>query len=645
MDGILGALPQAQPQGQPPQMPGQAPAQMPGMQPRPAGPAPGINVQAPMLEKLGLDQLKQLYMQAMMPGSGVPVQPFAILSAINKKAEQEKAMQAVKNAAAMGQNAQQQGMGSVAQQVLQEADQFREPVMAAHGGMMRGYAGGGIVAFSNGDAVWKKRLVSLGVPTDFIANLEARKATPEQIETEARRAGYMAAQPAGVAPQFVPRSQEMEFRAAGASPEEVSGSPIETGVTQRNILSLLTPDVSGALTTARDIATGPDPEFYSRMDQNYDFGDELERIKRRQLASKIAVPATEVPERLKDARQIPAPSTRSLGAGTGATKTNVATVRADVPSERKTTALPKFDYSQQDREAQEARDKRIEELTKQQAVTPEVAAGRTGLESLVREEMEARKARLAQDRATAEQRRQEAIERAPGVFSPEGLLAIAASIDPRRGQEIGSAARGAFGVMSSQRKAQEEARKEFRDFEKAERTEQNLLSQMRILEEQRRLAIFENDATKANAITKEIYQVQQEFVKNRNDIEIKRRDAAAKELEAQARMTAAGKPTEFEFATQRPKEYEEYLTKKEKASAASRGVQERQELAELRALIASLRDQADPMKNFDKASREEAARLLKQAQERLASMSGLTQTNAPTGTAAPGTKENPIKLD
>lgn len=153
MNGIQGLMPQGQPQAQP-QMPGQAPmpgqAMMPGMQPGRGGPSPGINPQTPMLEKLSLDQLKQLYMQSMLPGSSAPVQPYAILSAISKKAQEAKMMQALQNASAQQQNAYQQGIGSIAEQVLQQADNAQEPVMARHGGEMHGYAGGGIVAFKNG---------------------------------------------------------------------------------------------------------------------------------------------------------------------------------------------------------------------------------------------------------------------------------------------------------------------------------------------------------------------------------------------------------------------------------------------------------------------------------------------------------------
>lgn len=77
------------------------------------------------------------------------------------------------------------------------------------------------------------------------------------------------------------------------------------------------------------------------------------------------------------------------------------------------------------------------------------------------------------------------------------------------------------------------------------------------------------------------------------------------------------------------------------AEQKSAGTGERQDIVELRALIASLRDQADPMKNFDKPSRERAAILLGQAQDKLVHMSGLSglpggQIAPPVGTVMQG---------
>lgn len=548
MDGILGALPQAQPQGQPPQMPGQAPGQMPmpGMQPRPAGPAPGINAQAPMLERMGLDQLKQLYMQSMMPGSGIPVQPFAILSAISKKAEQEKAMQAVRNATAMGQNAQQ-GPGSVAQQVLQEADQVQQPVMAAHGGMMRGYAGGGIVAFQSGTSQRGLPYAAKPSPVSSLPSVTSIDlSTPPLISS-------MGADPSeDEAKQNLRRLQEQEKALADqlskfgliqrqSNPEQFnsllqSKKAIEE---QRELAERIYDASKWKAQKAWESSLGPvpaaqagplPPAAAAAMKAEPppanvpDFGDDLERIKRRSLATPASA----------------APVNRGITAAPGAT-VKQSPPATTPPGARPVAAQSTAPNLADDQELQNY----LSSLRTRQGVPEDVAAGRAGLEALVAAEMKSRQERLAQDRASAEERRKEALERAPGVFSPEGLLAIAASIDPRRGYELGSAARGAFGVMGAQRKAQEEARKEFREFEKAERTEQNLLSQMSILEAQRKLAILDGDAKTANEITDKIYATRRDIEKFNAERAEKARDAdiraAAVEAEREkARATREG---------------------------------------------------------------------------------------------------------
>lgn len=57
--------------------------------------------------------------------------------------------------------------------------------------------------------------------------------------------------------------------------------------------------------------------------------------------------------------------------------------------------------------------------------------------------------------------------------------------------------------------------------------------------------------------------------------------------------------------------------------AVTKGNLERQDVAELKALAASLKDQADPMKNLDKASREKAQARLEVVQEKLMQLSGI----------------------
>lgn len=492
MNGIQALMPQGQPQ----QAPGQASPQgpMPGMQPRQAGPAPGINQQAPMLEKMNLDQLKQLYLQAMMPGSGVPVQPFAILSAISKKAEQEKAMQAVRNSTAMGQNAQQQGLGSIAQQVLQEADQLQAPVMA------QGYSGGGAVAFQYAGYVPpREEGESFEDYRQRVMRFQEQKLAEEKAEARRRNEEYYAG--------------ELAARKGLARPSPFTGQarPVDT--------STLFP-------------FGP-PE-----------------------SPMMDVPEIQIapPPAALDKGQRSPPKAGPASAASSNKKLPVSTL---TPAKADDQEFQNY----------------LSSLRTRMGVPEDVAAGRAGLDKLMQEEMKSRQERMAQDRAAAEQRQREALERAPGVFSPEGLLAIAASIDPRRGYELGSAARGAYGVMAGQRKAQEEARKEFREFEKAERTEQNLLSQMRVLEMQRQQAIREGDAAKANELTDKIFATRRDIEKFNVERAEKTRQLDIQQLAAEAAMTSANKPTEFQqreaLYRRDPKAYEAMYGAKESAAVAN----------------------------------------------------------------------------
>jgi hypothetical protein len=98
-----------------------------------------------------------------------------------------------------------------------------------------------------------------------------------------------------------------------------------------------------------------------------------------------------------------------------------------------------------------------------------------------------------------------------------------------------------------------------------------------------------------------------------------------------------------------PAEAEQYLQRIERIKGLGKGISERQDVNELKALISSLKDQADPTKNFDKSSREQASVLLKQAQDKLAQMSGLggggTRSQAPMYAKNPKTNERIMSTD
>ena len=503
MNGIQGLM-QAPGQGQPPQAPGQAapPGQgqppMPGMQPGAGGPQGGVQSLTPALAQMNK---QQLLMEMMNPNSQIP--KFALLSAIDQKVKQEKAMQAVQGSMAQGQNAQNQQQGSVAQGILQEAMQgAQQPPtqITRHGGVMHGYAGGGIVAFQAGGMTdaQKAELMALGIASSTIDEAIKQGMTYEDIKNRSFR-----------------RAEAQPVTAVISSPEE-QVAPQEVPLEQRQARAAAIKENVFLPTPLSKLAFGDKPDFYKQQ-LTEPPPPHIPSFPGKSEDPDVAVGAKQIPERLKDTRTRP-----DLGAGVVKTRTPSVTppLTAQAPTEPVKTDQALENY--------------LSELRTRRGPPEDVLSGRAGIESLVREEMEARKARLAQDRAAAEQRQREAIERAPGVFSPEGLLAIAASIDPRRGYELGSAAKGAFGVMAGQRKAQEEARKEFREFERAERTEQNLLSQMRTLEAQRQQAIREKDVDSANAITDKLYTVQQDYQKFREDLRLKQEKMEIDRLTAEA---------------------------------------------------------------------------------------------------------------
>lgn len=515
MNGIQALLPQGQPQ-----MPGQAPmpgqAAMPGMQPGAGGPPPGISSdRIPDLAKLNEQMLIQLFNLSMTNQIQKP-SPISILSAISEKQKQKQAAQAVAGAMAQGQNAQNQQSGTVAQEILGPLMQQQ----AAQDGEMHGYAGGGIVAFQSGTA-------ERGLP--YAADPVPAQPSPVIDQREVDR--ILKKAPMARTPE-----ENDLLRAAGVSLSTRLPAPEGTPI-QRVEEFLKKPFIREAVTGGAHTLS-PD-----ELAQRTDVGAITERAFRALGGSQAEAAPTRSPTSfipVEDARRrgdIPPegmPVASPSRGGEAGSREDAAKVRRQPPVRVPPAITPTTPAapSAADQELQNY----LSSLRTRQGVPEDVAAGRAGLESLVREEMKARQDRLAQDRAAAEERRKEALERAPGVFSPEGLLGIAASIDPRRGYELGSAARGAFGIMGAQRKAQEEARREFREFEKSERTEQNLLSQMRILEVQRQQAIREGDATKANEITDKIYATQRDIEKFNAERAEKKRQFDIQELAAQAEM-------------------------------------------------------------------------------------------------------------
>jgi hypothetical protein len=151
MAGVPSLLGQQQMPGQGP-MPGQAQQQpMQGMMPQQGGPSQGIGPNPFKNQKL--DELLYLYRNPQLIPEG---QTYRVITALSEAVKAENLKKAGQDQQAMAQNAQMQQQPPVAEGLAQQAQALmQQPVMAAYGGEMQGYAGGGAVAFRYGGDVQK----------------------------------------------------------------------------------------------------------------------------------------------------------------------------------------------------------------------------------------------------------------------------------------------------------------------------------------------------------------------------------------------------------------------------------------------------------------------------------------------------------
>jgi hypothetical protein len=134
------------------QQPGQAAP--PGQGPMQPGMAPQQGAQTPGGVTGGLSKLPPEQLLAMYNNPQDTTPKLSVAGAYAQAVEQQRLMQMAAGQTAMAQNAQQQM--PVVQELMSQPQQPEPPaqepppVMAAFGGLMRGYAGGGAVAFDKG---------------------------------------------------------------------------------------------------------------------------------------------------------------------------------------------------------------------------------------------------------------------------------------------------------------------------------------------------------------------------------------------------------------------------------------------------------------------------------------------------------------
>lgn len=517
----------------------------------------------------------------MSPGAPGRFDPSLVMAQISKAVEAEKTRRAFAMQQVQQQNAQQPP-GTIAQQVLAQAQQIQQPqqmpVMAAHGGMMHSYAGGGAVAFQEGGRTYgyapdyeESRRVGINLsPYD---SAEVRKDKLRRLE-EYRRTG--------VVPP--PREPEPpEYREMGASPEEMAGqSAVQRPPSE--LRQLLTPNLS---VIARAI-TGDRPSFY---------GEELYgKPKAMPMPPAINVP----PGRgMAEERMAPQPQFESqpstgyrsnettfdlsgleqaekalavankLGAPESERQDilrRIAMLRQQAPLTPTPAAPPRAALTP---EEEGFYSRREATLQGRRNLPPEVLAGRQGIAALAAQNLAAQRAEAEQFGTEARQRRDEAMARAGrNIFtSPDAasLFSLAGSIDTRPGQALGSASRGLANLLAKQEEARAAAGREYATAQQTERMLQANIRQANMLEEQRKQAVLEREPER-------LAQIEDALARNsmeRSQL-MRQRQEYAEKMALEGRKVGieeskAGKLTELELAMARPEEYARVMRQKAEA--------------------------------------------------------------------------------
>jgi hypothetical protein len=366
--------------------------------------------------------------------------------------------------------------------------QAEEPVMAAYGGEMHGYAGGGAVAFDRG-----------GNPEiEQILKKSPMMRTPEENE---------------------------KLRAAGIGLERRQPAPEGSGVDTANRY-------------LRGIFGDPSPVSYSSG------------IDEVLAAEKGRKPTAMTSQQMEAAMQsAPAAAPRPPGAtrpGAGPSRpqrqptATPGTEIASVNPYRGLTFNPDTAVGPEVTQrtglaALEAAD--VEAAQKRMTQDPTVKAAQDALLQNMQGTADTRRTR-------AQQQLDEVLKRGrTSVFEdPEALLRIAAGIDTRRGRGIGSLAGGISSVMGERRKEAADARTLFNK-------EMDALDTMKQLQLERDLLIKQGRITEAQAAEDKLRAVRKDYEGIRYNREVKQTEEARQQFIAESgRMSATAAQTKAEAA-------------------------------------------------------------------------------------------------
>jgi hypothetical protein len=364
--------------------------------------------------------------------------------------------------------------------------QGQQPVMAAYGGEMQGYAGGGAVAFGRGGDVqyFKNGADEDGVQSSPASRWLSSVWQSLKGDTEAEQLRRQ------IQAQFGPKSALAGFLMRQSDQERQRAQEI-----MRLLPTMDKEQMRNILSQSQQTARPAPASYSSGIDEV--LAAEKERKPTAMTSQQMEAAMQSAPV----AAPRPPGATRP-GAGTGQPQQRPPA--APAPAQPLIAApadlSPEMQKIYADREAEMRR-----RLTRPESLV----AAEQGLAALAKSNIEAQQAeaktygeeiRAARDAALARSQRDI-------LSDPMSLLTLAGSIDTRRGRGIGSLAQGAAGLMGQREAAAEAARKEYALAQRDERSMQANLRQTQMLEAQRQVALEQGKLNEVNAINDKLAQL------------------------------------------------------------------------------------------------------------------------------------------
>lgn len=526
------------------QQPGQAPqpgqAAPPGQSPMMPGMAPQQGAQTPSGVTGGLSKLPPEQLLAMYNNPQDTTPKLSVAGAYAQAVEQQRLMQMAAGQTAMAQNAQQQQQMPVVQELMSQPQQPEQPaqesppVMAAFGGLMRGYAGGGAVAFRHGGGI---QHFADG------ANEFGLMANPEADAMDALR---------------VERAQkENQLRLEREQKEKQLKTLEETYYTLRMQNDPRAEQVKQQLDALSGRPTAPVapaiPSVPMRMQDTRGGTPEMAQLAQMlSMGAPAPAPAPAGPRMQPAAVTVPTPPGMAIQGEMS-------------PEERKTYA----DY----RAMMEGRKVRPESLVKAEQ----------GLGELAQANIAAQRAESERMAREAQERRDAAIGRSQRSIlqDPQALLALAGGMSTERGKGIGSLASGAANLLGQREAAAEAARKEYATSQQAQRAMDAAIRQTQMLEAQRQVALESRNYDLVNQLDDKIAQSKLAEQNAARDVRNKSIEQARlerglniQERGVRAQELSAGRPNELELAMSRPEDYKRILAARAEAQQLRRSPEE-----------------------------------------------------------------------